>query len=122
IKDLFGFEFCGIEVDLGLAEDSTLASLYVIAIDGRWHGETGKGIKRFFISAFPSESNSGTESGQPDLADEFSSQVEDLDLRMRIFQIRSDKLVADEAYTFERLFRFGDNPAQIFAARFARID
>src|SRR5262249_11523876 len=55
-------------------------------------------------------------------ANEFSVQIEELDLRARVFQIRRDEMVSDQIHAFERLWRLRHNLFPVRPVRGARIN
>src|SRR5262245_33687795 len=105
VKDLFGFVQAWIEIDFRLAVDLALAGFHVVAINGRRRGEACEGVKRLAVFALPAETGGRAYAGQLDFANELSLQIEDLDLRARVFQIRRDEMIADHAYALQRLSR-----------------
>src|SRR5262249_51638428 len=105
-----------VEIDLRLAVDLALAGLQVVAIDGRRRGEAGEGVKRLGVFALPGEIGGRADAGQIDFPNELSVQIEALDLRARVFQIRGDEMVSDQAHAVERLRRLRHKlfPAAVF--------
>src|SRR4030095_242030 len=53
--------------------------------------------------ALPAETDGRADAGQLNLADELSVQIEELDLRARVLQIRGYEMVSDQIHAFERL-------------------
>src|SRR5215813_13395563 len=118
VEDLLGFVIGRIEINLRFAIDLALARLHVVAINGGRRDKAGESVKGFGVFALPAESNGRADAGQLDLTDELSVQVEELDLRARVFQVGSDEMVADQAHAFER---FGRLRHKLFPARAIRI-
>src|SRR5262249_33958626 len=95
VENLFGFIIARVEIDLRLAINLALAGLDVVAINGCRRGEAGESVKGFGVFALPAEPSGRADAWQFDFADELTVQVEELDLRSRVFQIRSDEMIAD---------------------------
>ena len=91
VENLFGFVTGGIEIDLGLAVDGTLAGLRIVAIDGGRGNKTGEGVESFFVLALPAEAHGGADAGQVDGAQEGSGEVVDANFGARVFQVCQEK-------------------------------
>src|SRR4029079_231197 len=80
IENLLGRVVVGIETQLWRAIDGALAAGDVVAVDGRRRGERSIAIKRLAILALALETGHRAQAGKRHFAQEFSGQVEHLDL------------------------------------------
>ena len=106
IENLFGGEVVGLEVDFRAEERRALAALEIVAVNGRWLGETHIGIECLGVLALPSEPARRAQSRKLDLARGFSGNFEELDRGMRVLEVTGDKAVADQLDAFQFIGRF----------------
>src|SRR5262249_20337334 len=116
------FVTAGIEIYLRFAIDFAFAVLHVVAVNGRGRGEAGECVKGLAVFTLAAETRGRAYAGQIDFARELSVQIKDLDLRARVFQIRRDEMIADQAHAFERLRRLRRNLFPVRSIWVARVD
>src|SRR5262249_8927218 len=122
VKDLSGFVVARIEIYFRLAVYLAFAGLHVVAINGRRRGETGERVKGLAVFAFSAEADGRSDAWQIDFSRELPVQVEELYLRSRVFQIRRDEMIADEAHAFERFAGLRNELFPVRPVRIARIN
>ncbi|MBC8115845.1 MAG: S9 family peptidase, partial [Candidatus Saccharimonas sp.] len=120
VEDLLDEVVVGIELHLGLSQQRAVTRQQIEAEDRRRRREAGERIKGLRVIPLAAETRGRADAGERNLTHEFAVDGVQLDLRLRILQIRQDELVADKVRVDERLDGLRDHLAH--RRRFADVD
>ncbi len=116
------FKVCGIEVNFWLTEYRALAGLNVVAIDRRRSCEAGERIESFSIVRFAAKTIGRSDAWKLDFTHELSCRVENLDLRVSVFEVVGDEVVIHHRNRLKRFFAFGHKNLPIRSVRLPGVD